>query len=277
MKVPMCMSLSRISLGIIGKPNSGKSTLFNTLLGDHVSPVGHEYGLTKSLYKKEFIYNEFEFAIVDTPGLRRKSKVTEKNELARNSEVIKTLNNVKVIILLIDSLESITKQDFRLADLAINKKIILFFLFNKIDIVDESKEFKLKIKKYLKNNYSKYKLINIEFISAKKNIKITRVLNEIISKNQLTSIKINKKKLNKFITYLNNKATFPKFNKIEVKPKYIVQIDYKIPKFKVFLNIHRKVPQIFEKYFDNAFRSYFKLNGIPIVYDFQKSNNPYIN
>ena len=115
------MSLDKINLGIIGKPNSGKSTLFNALLGEYLSPVGNEYGLTKTLYKENFLHKSFNFEIVDTPGLRRKSKVTEKNELARNLEVIKIIDNVDIIILLIDSMENITKQDFRLADLAINK------------------------------------------------------------------------------------------------------------------------------------------------------------
>ena len=85
------MNLSKINIGIIGKPNSGKSTLFNTLLGEYISPVGDEYGLTKSLIKQKFTHKNFEFIIVDTPGLRRRSKVKEEHELARNSEVIKII------------------------------------------------------------------------------------------------------------------------------------------------------------------------------------------
>ena len=270
------MSSNKINLGIIGKPNSGKSTLFNTLLGDYISPVGDQYGLTKTLYKKKFLHNNNEFTIFDTPGLRRKSKVTETNELARNSEVIRLINKVEVIILLIDSLESITKQDFRLADIAIEKNKVLFFVFNKIDIVENKKNFELYLKKYLKNNYSKNKCINIGFISAKNNTRISNVLKEIIQKKELISIKINKQKLNKFINYLNNKPTLPRFNKIEIKPKYIVQLENKIPKFKIFINIQKKPPQLFQKFFDNSFRSYFKLDGVPILYDFKSSKNPYI-
>ena len=85
------MNLNKINIGIIGKPNSGKSTLFNTLLGEYISPVGDEYGLTKSLIKQKFTYKNLEFIIVDTPGLRRRSKVKEEHELARNSKVIKII------------------------------------------------------------------------------------------------------------------------------------------------------------------------------------------
>ncbi len=276
MRTRTFMSSSKINIGIIGKPNSGKSTLFNTLLGENISPVGDEYGLTKTLYKNKFNHKDYEFIIFDTPGLRRKSRISEKDELIRNSEVIKILNNVEIILLLIDSLEGITKQDFRLADLVINKNKIIFFIFNKIDIIDDKRKFQTQLKKFLKNNYSKHNLINIDFISAKKNFRIDNVLSEIVLKKKLLSIKIPKQKLNKFLGYLNKKDTFPKIKKREIRPKYIVQTNHKIPTFKIFINIQTKAPQTFQRYFDNTFRGYFKLNGIPLIYDFQKSINPYI-
>jgi small GTP-binding protein domain len=118
----MSIKLNNINIGIIGKPNSGKSTLFNCLLKKNISPVGDEYGLTKKLYREKFTFNDQNFTIVDTPGLRRRSKVIERTEIDRNLEVIKLIKNIDTIILLIDSLENITKQDFKLADLVIKEK-----------------------------------------------------------------------------------------------------------------------------------------------------------
>ena len=140
------MSLSKINLGIIGKPNSGKSTLFNTLLGERASPVGDEYGLTKSLFISDFVHKNYNFAIVDTPGLRRKSRVVKKIELEQNYEVIKVIKKVETIVLLIDSLENVTKQDFRLADLAINKNKILFFFLIRLISLKIKKNFRRKSK-----------------------------------------------------------------------------------------------------------------------------------
>ena len=127
MKIPMSILLNKINFCIIGKPNSGKSTLFNCLLEDSISPVGDEYGLTKNLFKNKFTLYRHDFIIFDTPGLRRKSKIDDVDEKKRNKEVIKLIDEVDVVILLIDSVENISKQDFRLADLAITKKKILFF------------------------------------------------------------------------------------------------------------------------------------------------------
>ena len=273
----MSINLTEINLSIIGKPNSGKSTLFNTLLGKNVSPVGDEYGLTKRLYSQDFKFNNYNFKIIDTPGLRRKNKIIQKDEIIRNSKVLKLINKVEIVVLLIDSLESITRQDLKLADLSINKNKIIFFLFNKIDIIEDKKKYKLDIKRYLKNRYSKFKMINADFISAKKNIRIEYLLNQIIKKRKLLSIKIEKKEINKFIDYLNKKSTFPKVNKIEIKPKYIVQVRNKVPKFKVFINSKKRTPQIFQKYFDNIFREYFKLDGVPVIYEYISSKNPYTN
>ncbi len=271
----MSSSLNSIKLNIIGKPNSGKSTLFNSLLGEDISPVGDEYGLTKKIYRDSFKYKSHEFIIVDTPGMRRRRKIIDKNEIKRNTEVVRLVKDVDIIILLIDSQESITRQDFKLADIAIRKNKILFFVFNKIDIIEDKRSFKKKINKYLELNYSKFKYINIEYISAKKNIKITNLLSNIINKKKALTTLIQKQKLNNFIDLLQKKGVYPKINKIEIKPKYIVQLENEIPKFKIFLNTKKKAPQIFQKFFDNSFRNYFQLEGIPIIYNFISSKNPF--
>ena len=271
----MSTNSNSIYLSIIGKPNSGKSTLFNCFLGSNLSPVGNEYGLTKNLYKAMFNYKTQDITIVDTPGLRRQSKVIEKNEIERNSKVLKLINDVEVIILLIDSLEDVTKQDFKLADISINRKKIVFFLFNKIDLVNNEKNYKLKINKYFKNNYSKYNMINIDFISAKQNFRVSKILSKIIIKKKLARVLIQKSKLNNFIVHLDKKGNYPKIKNISVKPKYIVQTASEFPKFKIFINSKEKAPPTFQKFFDNAFRNFFKLSGIPIDYKFISSKNPY--
>ena len=267
---------SNINICIIGKPNSGKSTLFNCLIKKNISPVGEEYGLTKQLIKDQFVYNNQSFTIIDTPGLRRKSKINDIDEIQRNREAIKLIGAVDTVLLLIDSLESFTKQDFRLADLAINKKKIIFFLFNKQDILDDKNKFQSKIYKYLKNNYGQYRMVNIEFISAKRNQRITSLLKQLINKTKIKDTKIKKSKLNKFLNHLIKQDRFPKVKKIEIRPKYIVQLNEAIPSFKVFINSKNRAPLIFTKYFDSSFRNYFKLEGIPINFKFISSKNPYL-
>ena len=124
----MSLELNKINLLILGKPNSGKSTLFNFLCKNELSPTGEEYGLTKN-YSSEFEFNNNIFAMIDTPGLRRKNKISDEDEEVRNKKTLSILKKVDVVLLLIDSIENITRQDFRLLDNAIHKKKIIFTSF----------------------------------------------------------------------------------------------------------------------------------------------------
>ena len=175
----------KINFVIIGKPNSGKSTLFNKLLNKEISPVGETYGLTKELFVQKFTFKNIDFVIHDTPGLRRKSKISDKDEELRNRKVVKLLEQIDAAILLIDSTESITRQDFKIADTIMRRKKLLFFVFNKIDLLDDRKEFKRKINDFLNHRYSQSKETNISFISALSGKNVLDLLNEMITKNNL--------------------------------------------------------------------------------------------
>tara|TARA_B100000965_G_scaffold398403_1_gene416479 strand:+ start:82 stop:909 length:828 start_codon:yes stop_codon:yes gene_type:complete len=266
-----------INFVIIGKPNSGKSTLFNKLIKKEVSPTGETYGLTKELFVQKFTFKNINFIIHDTPGLRRKNKISEKSEESRNKKVIKLLEKIDAAILLIDSSENITRQDFKIADTIMKRRKLIFFIFNKIDLLDNKREFENKIKDFLNHRYSQSKEINIGFISALSGKKITDLLNKMIEKNNLCSSKLRKSHLNNFIKKISKDSKLPKLRNIQIKPKYIVQIDSNIPRFKIFINSKKKAPNLFIRYFDNEFRKYFSLNGVPINMKFISSDNPYIN
>jgi len=141
----------KINFVIIGKPNSGKSTLFNKLLKKEISPTGETYGLTKEVFEQKFNFKDIDFVIHDTPGLRRKNKISDKDEESRNKKVVKLLEKIDAAILLIDSTENITRQDFKIADTVMKRKKLLFLVFNKIDLLDDKKNFKKKIKDFLKS------------------------------------------------------------------------------------------------------------------------------
>ena len=267
----------KINFVIVGKPNSGKSTLFNKFLKKEISPTGETYGLTKELFEQKFSFNDVDFIIHDTPGLRRKNKISDKDEESRNKKVVKLLEKIDAAILLIDSTENITRQDFKIADTIMRRKKLLFFVFNKIDLLDDKNNFKKKIKDFLNFRYSHSKEINTSFISALSGNKILDLLNEMIKKNKLCSYKIKKSNLNNFIKKLSKDSKLPKIKNIQIKPKYIVQIDSNIPRFKIFINSKKKAPNSFIRYFDNEFRKYFSLNGIPINMKYISSDNPYVD
>ena len=264
-----------INFIIVGKPNSGKSTLFNNLLKDDISPAGETYGLTKDLFTEKFRFKNYFFIIHDTPGLRRKNKIDDEDEKKRNQKVLKLIEKIDAAILLIDATENLTRQDFKIAEIVLRRKKILLVIFNKIDLIDDPVKYKKKINLFLENNYSQYKEINTNYISALSNTKIEGLLGVIIKKMQLSKIKLKKIELNNFIKKLRTDSRLPKIKNIEVRPKYIVQVESDILKFKIFINTKNKAPRIFTKFFDNEFRKFFSLKGVPVAFQFVSSNNPY--
>ena len=275
MKDPMSLKLNKINLLILGKPNSGKSTLFNYLCKNELSPTGDEYGLTKKNYSSEFEFDNHMFVINDTPGLRRKNKISNKDEELRNKRTLSILRKVDVVLLLIDSIENITRQDFRLLDNAIQKKKIIFTVFTKFDLVDDKKNYRKNILINLRNNFSNYNEINVEFISVYNRLNINKLLKIIIEKINLLPKRIPKKDIKKFTNKLLKENRFPKQKGVSIKSKYVVQTDQAFPSFKIFLNTNKKVSQNYVNFFTKEFREYFKLIGVPLNLIFMRSKNPY--
>ena len=269
-------NVEKINFLIVGKPNSGKSTFYNTLNNKYLSPTGPKSGLTKNIFENEVNILNTKFVFYDTPGLRRKNKINNKEETKLTYDVINLIDKIDVVFLLIDSNESLTKQDLKIAEIVIKRKKILFVVFNKIDLIENIDKFKKEQKYYFLDSYSPANTINLKFISAISIDSIERILKTVIRSVRIKSTKIRTPKLNNFIRDLLKNQKFPKINKIEVKPKYMVQLDDDYPRFKVFINSSKKVPQSYRRFYENLLRKKFSLVGVPIQIDFINSKNPYI-
>ena len=185
------------------------------------------------------------------------------------------MRKVDVVLLLIDSIENITRQDFRLLDNAIQKKKIIFTVFTKFDLVDDKKNYRKNILINLRNNFSNYNEINVEFISVYNRLNINKLLKIIIEKINLLPKRIPKKDIKKFTNKLLKENRFPKQKGVSIKSKYVVQTDQAFPSFKIFLNTNKKVSQNYVNFFTKEFRDYFNLIGVPLNLTFMRSKNPY--
>jgi GTP-binding protein len=114
-------------------------------------------------------------------------------------------------------------------------------------------------------------------MSAVSDQNIELILNNLIKKKNLISLRIKKKDLNKFLVSLQKNNKLPRVKSIEIKPKYIVQTEEKLLSFKVFINSKKKAPKVFTRFFENQFRKEFSLMGVPMKISFISSSNPYSN
>ena len=268
--------MKNINFLIVGKPNSGKSTFYNTLNNKYLSPTGPVSGLTKDIFKNEVNILDTNFTFFDTPGLRRKNKIDDKDEAKLTYDVINLIDKIDVVFLLVDANESLTKQDLKIAEIVIKRRKILFVVFNKIDLLDDLDKFQKDKKHYFLESYSPANTINLKFISALSIDSIERILKTVIRTCRIKSTKISTPKLNTFVRDILKNQKFPKINKIEVKPKYMVQTDDDYPRFKIFINSSKKVPQSYKRFYENILRKKFLLVGVPIQLDFITSKNPYV-
>ena len=258
-----------IKIGLLGRPNVGKSSLVNKILGYERVIVSDIPGTTRDSVDSVFQYNNKNFTIIDTAGIRRKSKINYKLERISVIRSIATIERSDVLLLMHDATEGITHQDKALANLINAKGKGIIILFNKWD---KFKDKKLDEKKYMALVKKDLQFVNyapILKISALTGLNIKKILQlvEKIYTNQ--KIRIQTSYLNQFLDFVLKKHAPPSFKGKQVKIKYMTQVDTNPPKFIFFCNRPEGIKDSYKKYMQNQIRKYFDFEGVPIKFFFK--------
>ncbi len=259
----------KINLGIIGKPNAGKSSLVNALTGAEKVIVSEIPGTTRDTTDTEISYNDNIFNLLDTAGLKRPGKTKRGIEKFSALRSLKAIERSDVVVLLIDGDEGITSQDCHIAEKALAENKGLIIAVNKIDLFERSEEEKAKILRRLQRRFVFVPWAPIIFISAKNKRNTYEVL-----KLAKTIYKVRRKRIataefNSFMQKITQKH-LPASTKIK-KPKfmYASQVDINPPKFLMFFknpaNLHFSYP----RYLENQIRKEYGFNGTSIDIQFQ--------
>ena len=264
------------SIAIYGKPNSGKSTFLNTLLGYERSLTSNQAGTTSDYVIEDFNYKSNNIRIFDTAGVGRQSKIKTKsiNYLAIK-ESLKKIKTVNSTILLIDSFNGLDRQDKRIIKMLLNKAKTLIIVFNKIDLIKNKLHFKKNIKYELENNLYQIKNVNIFFISAYSKRQILKIFDSIIKNNIIKKYDLSTNIINKWMIRCTNMHTHPMIDKKKVNFKYAVKIKDHPITVRIFCNQAKKIQKSYIRYLKNDFNSYFKILNQDIKIKFSTSQNPY--
>ena len=253
-----------IPLAIMGRPNVGKSTLFNRLIGENIALVSEQAGTTLDYNTWEINFKGQKFQLFDLMGVRRKGKISGLEKIALH-KLEKMLGYVKpVVVIVVDLLEGITHRDLTLIDEVFNKyKLPVVIALNKSD------EFKGDVKSKLKELGRFREIIPIVSISGKTGKNLHKLLEEAKRVYSKFHTHIPTSELNKLVKhkYLVSPPTFPK-NKI-VKIGYLTQINVAPPTFKVFVNRKDWVTIAFKRWLEKILRESYDLRGVPIVMEFE--------
>lgn len=262
------------SFCIIGKPNVGKSSLVNGFLNKNqviVSPIA---GSTRDSTDSYFKYNNEEFRITDTAGIKRKGKISENLDKFAYLRAQKAINNSKQILLMLDGSLEFSEQDEVIAGLCYKANIPTIIVVNKIDLIDKYDEHKVnELTKIIREKFKFIAWAPIIFISAKEKIKIIKILDVIIKIRDKVNKKINTALLNEIIlkAQMIQKPSLYKGNRISIS--YATQVQSQIPTFVIFCNNPKYLHFSYARYIENQIRKSFDLLDVPVCLYWKDKNS----
>lgn len=255
---------------IIGRPNVGKSSLINTLIGEERNIVTPISGTTRdSIYSRYNKYNH-DFYLVDTAGLRKKGKVTEDVEFYSIMRSIRAVENSDVCLLMIDATRGLESQDVNIFNLVKKNNKGILILVNKWDLIDKdtnsTKEFTAKIK----DKISPFKDVPVIFTSAITKQRVHKVLEIAVNVYENRKQRISTSKLNKIVSEIVVNYPPPSVKGKFVKIKYVTQLPTTAPSFALFCNLPQYIKEPYKRYMENKLRENFNFTGVPIQIFFRK-------
>lgn len=264
-----------IQVAFVGRPNVGKSTLVNALLGDERMLTGPEAGMTRDAITTEWTWNGQKFSLVDTAGLRRQAKVVNSLEKMSVESTKYAANMAQVVVLVLDSETVLDKQDLTIARNILDEGRALVIAVNKWDIANR-KETLDKLNYKLETSLTQASGVPTVTISALKKEGLDKLMSAILKVYNRWNMRIPTAPLNKWFADVQeqNPAPLGK-NKRRIKLKYITQAKTRPPSFYIFSSNPEGLPESYLRYLINSLRSTFNMGGIPMRVTVRKADNPY--
>ena len=267
---------SSIRVCVIGRPNTGKSTLVNNIIGENRLVTGADAGITRDSIEIEWTYKKQRFCLIDTAGLRKKSKITKILEKDMVSDTLKSIKFSDICILLIDASQNIDKQDLTIARMIIGEGRGIVIGANKWDKVVDQNTIKNEIINQLDISLSQIKKLQIVFLSGLYNRGIEKIFDKIININKKLNIRITTGKLNRWLSLIKEKNPPPLYKGKQNNIRYITQVNVKPPTFALFMSSPGDLPNSYKRFLLASVAKTFGLFGIPIRIMLRKGNNPYV-
>jgi GTP-binding protein len=257
-------------IAIVGRPNVGKSSLINSLLGEERNIVTPVAGTTRdSIYTR---YNKFQhdFLLVDTAGLRKKGKVSEDIEFYSVMRAVRTIESSDICLLLIDATRGIESQDLNIMSLIQKNNKGMIVLVNKWDLIEKENNITTKFETDIREKTAPFTDYPILFISAINKQRIHKVLELVETVNRNRNRKISTSELNDVMLQVIKNNPPPALKGKYVKIKYVTQLPIYTPAFAFFCNLPQYVKDPYKRYLENRMREKFEFTGVPIRIFFRK-------
>jgi len=255
---------------IIGQPNVGKSSLLNALIGSERTIVSAIAGTTRDTIHTHYNLFQKEFVLIDTAGIRKKSKEKDDLEFYSIIRAIKAMDEADVCMLVLDAEKGITAQDVSIFSLATRKGKGIVVLVNKWDLVEKDTNTARDYEKALKQKLSPFTDVPVLFISVKDKTRIFKVIEIALEVYDNKCQKISTSKLNDVMLKAVESYHAPVVRGHSVKIKFVTQLPTVVPSFAFFTNYPDDIKLPYRNYLENQLRTHFNLKGVPIRIFFRK-------
>lgn len=255
---------------IIGQPNVGKSSLLNALIGQERTIVSDIAGTTRDTIHTRYNLFQKDFILIDTAGIRRKTKVHEDLEFYSVIRAIKAMDEADVCLLLLDASKGITAQDLSIFSLAAKKGKGIVLLVNKWDLVAKETNTAKEYEKELKQRLAPFSDVPILFISVQEKTRIFKAIETALEVYENKQKKVPTAQLNDVMLKAVEAYHAPVIRGHPLKIKYVTQLPTHVPSFAFFCNFPDDVKQPYKNYLENQLRANFHFEGVPLRLFFRK-------
>jgi GTP-binding protein len=269
--------LGTLKLAIVGRPNAGKSTLVNRMLGEERMITGPEAGITRDAVSVEWDWQGRLVQLVDTAGMRKKAKVEDKLERLSVADARRAIDRSEVVLLLLDATRGLEVQDLKIADATIEEGRVLIIAVNKWDVADNASSLFNGIKAALEEGLSQLKGVPLLTVSAKTGKGIDQILKVAFELREAWSRRVSTGELNRWFADAVDANPPPAPKGKRIKLRYVTQVKTRPPSFVVFGNRTDELPDSYRRYLLNAMRRDLDIGPVPLRLSFRGSRNPFDN
>ena len=262
----------RPKVAIVGKPNVGKSSLINKLLGENRLIVSNIAGTTRDAVDTEIKYNGKEYVFIDTAGLRRKNKIKEDLERYMIVRTVSAVEKADIVVLVIDAVEGVTEQDAKIAGIAHERGKAVIIAVNKWDAVEKDDKTIYRVTEKVRNTLSYMPYAEILFVSAMTGQRLNKLFETIDMVSENHAMRVGTGVLNEIMAEAVAMQQPPSDKGKRLRLYYITQVSVKPPTFVIFVNDKELMHFSYTRYIENQIRETFGFKGTPLRFIIRERN-----
>jgi GTPase len=265
-----------LRIAIVGRPNVGKSTLVNALLGEERMITGPEAGITRDAIASRLEWDGRPLRVFDTAGLRRKSRVEGKAEELSVGDTLKAIRFAEVVVLVLDAEQPFEKQDLQIAALIAQEGRALVIAVNKWDLVRERQSRLAELREMCQRLLPQIKGVSLVTLSAATGKGVDKLMGAVLDADAVWNKRLPTHALNDWLAAMVDAHPPPAPSGRRIKLRYMTQANARPPTFVAFCSQPKALPDSYVRYLVNGLRETFDLPGVPIRFNLRKGKNPYV-